>query len=161
MPSLSDRRPEWPGGEASAWNPAFPLSCHTSDWETDALTTTLSGAWCFGVKAGTGWPGVSIPLSGEISSLIGSFCLSVAARKIVWLDQSLRYTGRHVGGTLSSRQQQQCPSLSDRWPQWPGGEVWASRTADNGDRTLLFSTESYPWLKDWYSSHYPVWRLML
>ena len=43
----------------------------------------LPGAWRYRVGAGTGWPGVSILLLGEMESLICNFYLSVAARKIV------------------------------------------------------------------------------
>ena len=43
---------------------------------------TLPGAWRYMVSAGTGWPGVSILWLGEMESLICSFYLSVAARKL-------------------------------------------------------------------------------
>ena len=52
---------------------------------------TLPGAWCYRVSAGIGWPGVSTLWLGEVESLICNFCLSMAARKIVWADPSLRY----------------------------------------------------------------------
>ena len=48
---------------------------------------TLPGAWCYRVSAGTGRPGVSTLWLGEVESLICNFCLSVAARKIVWADR--------------------------------------------------------------------------
>ena len=48
----------------------------------DTPAATLPGAWCFRVSAGTGWPGVSILWLDEVESLICSFYLSVAARKI-------------------------------------------------------------------------------
>ena len=48
--------------------------------------------WRYRVSTGTGWPGVSILWLGEVESLICNFYLSVAARKLVWADPSLRYT---------------------------------------------------------------------
>ena len=44
---------------------------------------TLPGAWRYRVSAGTDRPGASILWLGEVESLICSFYLSVAARKIV------------------------------------------------------------------------------
>ena len=58
---------------------------------------TLPGAWRYRVSAGTGWLGVSILYLGEMESWICNFYLSVAARKIVWADSSLRYTGMLLG----------------------------------------------------------------
>ena len=58
---------------------------------------TLPGAWRRKVSDGTGWPIVSILWLGELESLIRKFCLSVAARKIVWADLSLRYTCMLLG----------------------------------------------------------------
>ena len=58
---------------------------------------TLPGAWCYRVSARTGRPGVSILWVGEMESLICNFYLSVAARKIVWADLSLRYTRMLLG----------------------------------------------------------------
>ena len=52
---------------------------------------TLPGAWRYIVSAWTGWPVISILWLGEMDSLVCDFCLSVAARKIVWADPSLRY----------------------------------------------------------------------
>ena len=63
-------------------------SSHTSDLNID---TTLSGSWRYRVGSETGWPGVSILWLGEVESWICNFCLSVAARKLVWADPSLRY----------------------------------------------------------------------
>ena len=65
---------------------------------------TLPGAWRYRVSTGTGRPGVSILWLGEMESLICSFYLSVAARKIVCADPSLRYTRSHVAGTISNQQ---------------------------------------------------------
>ena len=53
---------------------------------------TLPDAWRYRVSAGTGRPGVSILWLGEMESLVCNFYISVAARKIVWADPSLRYT---------------------------------------------------------------------
>ena len=53
---------------------------------------TLPGAWRYRVSTGTGRPGVSILWLGEVEGLICNFYLSVAARKIVRADPSLRYT---------------------------------------------------------------------
>ena len=58
---------------------------------------TLPGAWCYRVSAGTGWPSVSILWLGETESLVCNFCLSVAARQIVWAVLSLRYTSMLLG----------------------------------------------------------------
>ena len=54
-------------------------------------------AWRYRVSAGTGRPGVSILWLGEVERLICNFYLSVAARKIVWADPSLRYTSLLLG----------------------------------------------------------------
>ena len=82
-------------------NPActgiFFGSSHTSDLIIGTPVATLPGAWCYRVSAGTGWPGVSILWLGEMESWICNFYLSVAARKIVWADPSLRYTSLLLG----------------------------------------------------------------
>ena len=70
----------------------FPGSSHTSDLKIGTPVTALPGAWRYSVSAGAGWPGVSILLLDKIESWICNFYLSVAARKIVWADPSLRYT---------------------------------------------------------------------
>ena len=57
--------------------------CHTSNLKIGTPVATLPGAWHCWVNAGTGWPGVSILWLGEMESLICSFYLSTAARKIV------------------------------------------------------------------------------
>ena len=62
------------------------------------------GAWHYSVSAGTGRPGVSILWLGEVESSICSFYLSVAARKIVWADPSLRYTSLLVGCQATNKQ---------------------------------------------------------
>ena len=77
-------------------NPAcagiFSGSSHTCDLKIGTPVATLPGAWRYRVSAGTGRPSVSILWLDEMESLICNFCLSVAARKIVWADPSLRYT---------------------------------------------------------------------
>ena len=77
---------------------------------------TLPGAWRYRVSAGTGRPGVSILWLGEVESWICNFYLSVAARKIVWADPSLRYTSLLLGLQPTNKQQHP-PS---RWPQGQG-----------------------------------------
>ena len=97
---LVERRPprEWkiPGS-----NPAsagiFSGSSHTSDSKIGTPGATLPGAWRYRVSSGTGRPDVSILWLGEVESLICNFYLSVAARKIVWADPSLRYTSLLLG----------------------------------------------------------------
>ena len=83
------------------FNPAcagmFSGSSHTSDSKIGTPVATLPGAWCYRVSAGTGRPGVSILWLGEVESWICNFYLSVAARKIVWADPSLRYTSLLLG----------------------------------------------------------------
>ena len=68
-------------------NPAgagiFSGLSHTCDLNIGTPVATQPGAWRYRVSAGTGRPGVSILWLGEMESLICSFCLSVAARKIV------------------------------------------------------------------------------
>ena len=75
----------------------FSGSSHTSDLNIGTPVATLPGAWRYRVSAGTGRPGVSILWLGEMESWICSFSLSVAARKIVWADPSLRYARMLLG----------------------------------------------------------------
>ena len=100
--------PLWPSGKASASraeDPGFESclcrdffgSSHTSDLKIGTPVATLPGAWCYRVSAGTGQPSVSILWLGEMESLVCNFYLSVAARKIVWADPSLRYTHMLLG----------------------------------------------------------------
>ena len=70
----------------------FLGSSHTSELKIGTPVATLPGTWHYRVSARTGWPGVSVLWLGEMDSLICNFCLSVAARKIVWVDPSLKYT---------------------------------------------------------------------
>ena len=82
-------------------NPAcagiFSGSSHTSDSKIGTPVATLPGTWHDRVSTGTGRPGVNILWLGEVESLICSYYLSVAARKIVWADPSLRYTSMLLG----------------------------------------------------------------
>ena len=75
----------------------FSGSSHTSDLEIGTPVATLPGAWQFRVSPVTGRPGVSVMWLGEVESWIGNFYLSVAARKIVCADPSLRYTSMLLG----------------------------------------------------------------
>ena len=82
-------------------NPAcagiFSGSSHTSDLRIGTPVATLPGAWCYRVSTGTSRPGVSILWLGEVERWICNFYLSVAARKIVCADPSLRYTSMLLG----------------------------------------------------------------
>ena len=92
----SASRAEDPGFESRlSWN--FLMSSHTSDLKNGTPVATLPGVWRYRVRAETGWPGVSILWPGEMESLVCNFCLSVAARTIVWADLSLRYTRMLLG----------------------------------------------------------------
>ena len=75
----------------------FSGSSHTTDLKIGTPVATLRGTWRYRISAGTGLPGVSILWLGEVESLICNFCLSVAARKIVCADPSLRYTSMLLG----------------------------------------------------------------
>ena len=87
----STSRAEDPGFE-SRLQQDWSGSSHTSDLNIGTPVATLPGTWRYRVSTETGQPGVSILWLGEVESLICDFCLSVAARKIVWADSSLRYT---------------------------------------------------------------------
>ena len=76
---------------------SFSRSGHTSDLEIGTPEATLPGARCHSVNTGTGQHGVRILWLGEMESLICNFCLSVAARKLVWADPSLKYTSMSLG----------------------------------------------------------------
>ena len=56
-----------------------------------------TGAWRYRVSVGTSRSGGCILWLGEVQSLICNFYLSVAARKTVWADPSLRYTSMLLG----------------------------------------------------------------
>ena len=72
-------------------------SSHTSDLKTGTLLATLPDARHYRVSARAGWPAVSLLRPGEIASLIGNLCVSVASCEIVCLGYSL-----HVAGMLSN-----------------------------------------------------------
>ena len=82
-------------------NPAcagiFSGSNHTSDLKISTPVATLPGTWHYRVSTGTGQPGVSILWLSEMESLVCNFSFSVAARKNVWADPSLRYTSMLLG----------------------------------------------------------------
>ena len=80
--TASASRAEDPGFE-SRLRRDFSGSSHTGDLKIGTPVVTLPGAWRYRVSAGTGRPGVSILCLGEMESLICSFYLRVAARKIV------------------------------------------------------------------------------
>ena len=92
-------------GSNSVCTRFFPGSSHTSDFKIGTPVATLPGAWCYRVSAGAGWPGVSILWLGEMESLFCNFYLSVAARKIVWADTSLRYTRMLLGRKATNKHQ--------------------------------------------------------
>ena len=92
MVKASASRAEGPGSEFRLRRDFFGVESYTSDLKIGIPVATLPGAWHYRVSAGTGWPGVSILCLGEVESLICSFYLSVAARKIVSADPFLRYT---------------------------------------------------------------------
>ena len=84
-------------GSNPACDGIFSGLSHTSDSKIGTPVATLPGAWRYRVSAGTGWPGVSILLLGEVESLICNLYLSVAARKIVGADLPLRCTHLLLG----------------------------------------------------------------
>ena len=92
----SASRVEDPGFE-SRLRRDFSGSSHTSDLNIGTPVATLPGAWRYRISTGTGRSGVSILWLGEVERLICNFYLSVAARKIVWADTSLRYTSLLLG----------------------------------------------------------------
>ena len=87
---------EDPGFE-SRWRRDFSGSSHISDLNTGTPVAALPGAWRYSVSPGTSRSGVCILWLGEMESSIYSFYLSVAARKIVWADPSVRYTSLLLG----------------------------------------------------------------
>ena len=94
-------------------NPAcggiFSESSHTSDLNIGTPVATLPGAWRYRVSTGTGRPGVSILWLGEVECLICNFCLSVAARKTVRADPSLRYTSLLLGRWATNQHKHTTP----------------------------------------------------
>ena len=118
---VSASRAEDPGFESRLRRDFFSGLSHTSDLKIGTPVSTLPGAWLYRVSAGTGRSGVSIPWLGEVESWICNFYLSVAGRKIVWADPSLRYT-RMFAGTLSN-QQTNSPEQRQPWLYW----LWVSK----------------------------------
>ena len=88
---------EGPEFESHLWQD-FSRSSHTHDLKIGTPVATPPVDWRYRVSVGTGRPGVSILWLGEVESLICNFYLSVAARTIVWVDPSLRYTSMSLGG---------------------------------------------------------------
>ena len=84
-------------GSNPACDGIFSGLSHTSDLKIGTPVATLPGAWRYRVSTGTGRPGVSILWLDEVERLICNFYLSVAARKIVCADPSLRYTSLLLG----------------------------------------------------------------
>ena len=84
------------GFDSRLWHGDFSGSSHASDFKIGTPVATLPCAWRYSVST-TGWPGVRILWLGEVESLICNLYLSVAARKIVWADPSLRYTSMLLG----------------------------------------------------------------
>ena len=97
-PLRRPRREQKIRGSNPACDGIFSGLSHTSDFKIGTPVATLPGAWRYRVGAGTGRPGVSILWLGEVESWICIFYRSVAARKIVWADPSLRYTGMLLRG---------------------------------------------------------------
>ena len=77
MVKASASRAEDPGFDSRLMRGDFSGSCHASDLNICTRVAAVSGAWRFGVSAGTGWPGVSILRLGEVESLICNMYLSV------------------------------------------------------------------------------------
>ena len=98
--------PRWPCGKESASRtanlgliPAFAVDTFPG-WVMPVATP--SGARRYRVSAGTGRLGVSILWLGEKARLICNFYLSVAARTIVWIDPSVRYTSMLLGRSATT-----------------------------------------------------------
>ena len=77
-----------------------PRSSHTSDFKTGSSAAALLGAWCNGVSAGTGWPGVNILRVAKIGYLICNFLLSAVPE-----------IHKQVAGAASNRQTAASSSL--------------------------------------------------
>ena len=121
---------EDPGLDCRLHHLAFTGSSHTSDLTIGTPVATLPGAWRYRVSAGTGWPGVSILWLGRIESMICNFYLSVATRKIVGVDPSLRYTSMLLGRQATSKH---CSFMSATRPRTHRA---SNETTDRGKRNL-------------------------
>ena len=98
------RRPpsQWkPPGSNPACDGIFPGSSHINDFKIGTSVVSLPGAWRYRVSAGTGWPGVSIPLLGEVESL-DMLLLAQCGSTYNCLSRSVPEI--HVAGTLSNKQ---------------------------------------------------------
>ena len=102
----------------------FSGSSHISDSKIGTPMATLPGAWQYRVSTGTGRPGVSILWLGEVESWICNFDLSVAARKIVWADPSLRYAKLSLGRKATNKQLPHC--LLETHHRQTGQPYWQS-----------------------------------
>ena len=80
---------------------SFPRWRQTSDLKIGTPVAILPGARHRRVSAGTGLPGVSTLWLGRTVSFMFSFYHSVAIRRIVRADQSLRYTSMLLGRKAS------------------------------------------------------------
>ena len=85
----STSRAEDPGFESCLQQDSSGSS-HTSDFKIGTPVAILPGAMWYMVSTGTGWSGVSMLWLDEVESLISNFYRSVAVRRIVWADLSLR-----------------------------------------------------------------------
>ena len=75
----------------------FSRSSHTSDLKIGTPVATLPSVWRYRVSTGTDWTCVRILWPREAENLIFNFHLTVAARKLVWADPSLRYSSMLLG----------------------------------------------------------------
>ena len=86
-----------PGFDSDLLRGDFSESSQTGDLQTDTPVAILPGAWRYRVSAGTSWPSVTILWLCEVESLTCSFCLGLAARKIVWADPSPKCASMLLG----------------------------------------------------------------
>ena len=92
---------------------------------------TLPGAWRYRVSTGTDRPGVNILWLGEVESLLCNFYLSVAARKIVFADPSLRYTSLLLERLATNKQTNLAP-------------FFRVKSAQRADRDKYFTVTPVP-----------------
>ena len=95
--TVSTSRAEDPRFEFRLRRGDFFSGVESYQWLQNWHSSGYPARCLYRVSAGTGWPGVSILWLGEIECLICNFYLSVAARNIVWVDQSPRYTSMLLG----------------------------------------------------------------
>ena len=105
----SASRAEDPGFESRLWRDFSGASHKLKSWQSSGYPARRLALqdqrWRYSISAGTDRPGVSILWLGEVESLICSFYPSVAARKIVWADPSLRYPSMLLGRKATNKQQ--------------------------------------------------------